>query len=212
MANICLTLYTNGFLLQSSSHLPRWVRSVYITRSWISHAWSPLIRHHDPPWPYGWEDCSHFCIRPDQCNLVSFLLQRKIIISACPARPASKRQLWVGWGGGEMQTPGQRDSHPSPFCCFSHLWKDDIFSLFSKIFQHLAHLNGWSSSPYSSAPFELRCSLTVCLLTLYSTKNSSNGTKTYILKFLFSEEDPRIIQKDLLGSKLPVGLNQYTHC
>jgi hypothetical protein len=33
------------FLLQSPSHLPRWVRSVYITRSRISHAWAPLKVH-----------------------------------------------------------------------------------------------------------------------------------------------------------------------
>jgi hypothetical protein len=45
MANICLTHVTQmDFLLQSPSHLPWWVRSVYITRSRISHAWAPLSK------------------------------------------------------------------------------------------------------------------------------------------------------------------------
>ncbi len=34
--------------------------------------------------------------------------------------------------------------------------------------------------------------------------------KTFILKFFFSEEDPRMTQKDLSGSKLLLGLKQYT--
>jgi hypothetical protein len=37
-----LTLYTNGFLVQSSSHLSIWDCSVWITRSRIYHAWAPL--------------------------------------------------------------------------------------------------------------------------------------------------------------------------
>ncbi len=44
------------------------------------------------------------------------------------------------------------------FVIFPHLQMDDIFSLFSKFFQHLAHFNGWSFSPYSSASFDIWCS------------------------------------------------------
>jgi hypothetical protein len=35
------------FLVQSSSQLPRWDRSVQLTRLQISHAWAPLRKHED---------------------------------------------------------------------------------------------------------------------------------------------------------------------
>ncbi len=109
-----------------------------------------------------WEDRSHFWIRPGQ-HFEAFLLQRKIIISSClgPSKPASKCRLWTGWGGGEMQQTSGRGIPTRRHCFISpHLQMDDIFSLFSKFFQHLAFLNGWSS-PYSSTSFDIWCSLNV---------------------------------------------------
>ncbi len=120
-----------------------------------------LIGHRDLPWPYGWEDRSHFWIRPGKCNLAAFF-KRKIIISSRlgPAKAASKRWLWAGWGGAEMlvANAGRRDSQPSPFCYFSPPSNGWYFlSLFSKFFQYLVHLNNWSSSPYSPASFDIWC-------------------------------------------------------
>ncbi len=82
----------------------------------------------------------------------------RIFYYVCVATPSvlnrSCRRLRAGWGGGEMLSAnaGRKDSHPSPFCYFSppsHRWY-----FLSFFFQHLAHLNGWSS-PYSSASFDI---------------------------------------------------------
>ncbi len=61
-----------------------------------------------------------------------------------------------GWGLGrcyQQMTGGETPTHRH-FVISPYLQTDDIFSLFSKFFQHLAHLNGWSS-PYFSASFDI---------------------------------------------------------
>jgi hypothetical protein len=142
-----------------------------------------LIGRQDLPWPYGWKDHSHFWIWCGQRNLAIFLLQNKIIISSClsPTRPASKCQLWAGWGGGEMLSANavHRDSHPSPFCYFSpspNVWYISLFSLksfniyliffsiFFCIFQHLMQSKRYLRSHRTC-----------------TTKNSNSGTFLYLL-------------------------------
>ncbi len=58
-----------------------------------------------------------------------------------------------GWRDGEMLSvnAGRRGSRPSPFCYFSPS-PNGWYCLFT------LHLNGWASSPYFSASFDIRCS------------------------------------------------------
>jgi hypothetical protein len=82
----------------------------------------------------------------DLANIIwpPFLLQRKIIISSSlgPAKLASKRQRGEGVGRCYQQTPGRETPTCHHFVISPHLQTDDIFSLYSKFFQHPANLNG----------------------------------------------------------------------
>jgi hypothetical protein len=118
-----------------------------------------LIGHRDLPWLYRWEACSHFWIWPDQRNLASFFLQRKsssLLVWALPSRRA-----YANFGPGErlgrcyQQMSSRGISTRRHLVISPQFQSDDIFSLFSKFFQHLAHLNDWSSS----ASFDIWCSL-----------------------------------------------------
>ncbi len=109
-----------------------------------------------------WMEGSHLWIWPGQCNLADFLLQCQIILSfhLSPARSASKCRPRAGRGGGRcyQQMLGRGSPTRRHFVISPHHQTDDILLLFSKIFQHLAHPNGLSSSPWFSASLDVRCS------------------------------------------------------
>jgi hypothetical protein len=86
--------------------------------------------------------------RYDLANVIwpPFCLREKSSSLLVWALPSWQSKVDFGRGeGGKMLSANveRKDSHPSPFCyLLFHLQPDDTFSLFSKFFQYLAHLNG----------------------------------------------------------------------
>ncbi len=59
-----------------------------------------------------------------------------------------------GWGYA-ISNAGRRDTYLSPFCNFSLSPNGWYFLSFLQNLQHLTYHNCWSSSPYSSASFDM---------------------------------------------------------